>query len=96
MTKETRGYVARQVETGKEINWHDAIKPSTITNGLRYSLATGNWGVQVCPPAVITLARSLVVTVKQGVHTKLQGQLVVNTELVGIYRHPAVTLSALQ
>lgn len=49
MTKETRSYVARQVETGKEINWHDAIKPSTITNGLRYSLATGNWGVQVRP-----------------------------------------------
>ncbi|KAF1985515.1 DNA-dependent RNA polymerase II RPB140 [Aulographum hederae CBS 113979] len=34
------------VEAGKELNIHLAIKSSTITNGLKYSLATGNWGEQ--------------------------------------------------
>jgi DNA-directed RNA polymerase II subunit RPB2 len=34
------------VETGKEFNLTTAIKHNTITNGLKYSLATGNWGDQ--------------------------------------------------
>src|SRR6266576_2955517 len=34
------------VETHKEFNLALAIKHNTITNGLKYSLATGNWGDQ--------------------------------------------------
>ncbi|KAJ3223345.1 DNA-dependent RNA polymerase II [Clydaea vesicula] len=34
------------VEMGKEFNVNLGLKTSTITNGLRYSLATGNWGDQ--------------------------------------------------
>jgi hypothetical protein len=46
MTKETMGYVKKQFEAGNDISWRDAVKGHTITQGLRYSLATGNWGVQ--------------------------------------------------
>jgi DNA-directed RNA polymerase II subunit RPB2 len=34
------------VETNKEFNLSHAIRHNTITNGLKYSLATGNWGDQ--------------------------------------------------
>lgn len=34
------------VETQKPFTLNSAVKSSTITNGLRYSLATGNWGDQ--------------------------------------------------
>jgi hypothetical protein len=46
LTKDVRGYVQRCVDKGKEINLTSAINKDTITRGLRYSLATGNWGVQ--------------------------------------------------
>lgn len=39
-------YVKKQFEAGNDISWRDAVKGHTITQGLRYSLATGNWGVQ--------------------------------------------------
>src|ERR1700760_941688 len=34
------------VETHKDFNLNLAVKHNTITNGLKYSLATGNWGDQ--------------------------------------------------
>lgn len=34
------------VETHKPFNLQQAVKTQTITNGLKYSLATGNWGDQ--------------------------------------------------
>lgn len=37
---------AKCVETHKEFNLNLAVKHNTITNGLKYSLATGNWGDQ--------------------------------------------------
>ena len=46
MTKETSNYVKKQFEAGNDISWRDAVKGHTITQGLRYSLATGNWGIQ--------------------------------------------------
>lgn len=36
----------RCVDRGKEVNVLSCISKDTITRGLRYSLATGNWGVQ--------------------------------------------------
>lgn len=35
-----------QVDAGKEINVLSAINEKVITRGLKYSLATGNWGEQ--------------------------------------------------
>lgn len=39
-------YMQRCVETNRDFNLRLAIRPATITDGLRYSLATGNWGEQ--------------------------------------------------
>jgi DNA-directed RNA polymerase beta subunit len=36
----------RCVDRGKEINLTAAVNKDIITRGLRYSLATGNWGIQ--------------------------------------------------
>jgi len=43
-TKEVRKYLQRSLDDGNEINIAAALKPLLITNGLKYSLATGNWG----------------------------------------------------
>jgi len=32
------------VESKREFNFHTSVKSTTITNGFRYALATGNWG----------------------------------------------------
>ncbi|KAK0198899.1 DNA-dependent RNA polymerase II second largest subunit [Armillaria mellea] len=39
-------YLQKCVETHKEFNVSVGVKHQTITNGLKYSLATGNWGDQ--------------------------------------------------
>lgn len=39
-------YMQRCVENNRDFNLSLAIRPNTITDGLRYSLATGNWGEQ--------------------------------------------------
>jgi hypothetical protein len=36
--------VEQCVDNGKEVNLQFAIKAKTVTSGLKYSLATGNWG----------------------------------------------------
>ncbi|KAL1302272.1 hypothetical protein AAFC00_002693 [Neodothiora populina] len=46
LVREMRGYLSRSVETGKEFNLTLAVKSNTLTSGLRYCLATGNWGDQ--------------------------------------------------
>jgi hypothetical protein len=46
MTKETSSYVRKQFENGNDISWREAVKGHTISQGLRFSLATGNWGLQ--------------------------------------------------
>jgi len=46
LCQDVRGYVQKCVDGGREINLPFAIKGGTITRGLRYSLATGNWGMQ--------------------------------------------------
>ncbi|KAI9500454.1 DNA-dependent RNA polymerase II [Coemansia spiralis] len=45
-TKEVSGYLKKCIETNREFNMTLAIKPYTITSGLRYALSTGNWGEQ--------------------------------------------------
>ncbi|KAJ7897043.1 DNA-dependent RNA polymerase II second largest subunit, partial [Mycena olivaceomarginata] len=44
LTKDVYRYLQKCVETQKEFNLKMAVKHQTITNGLKYSLATGNWG----------------------------------------------------
>uniref|UniRef100_A0A061S805 DNA-directed RNA polymerase subunit beta n=1 Tax=Tetraselmis sp. GSL018 TaxID=582737 RepID=A0A061S805_9CHLO len=46
LTKDVRKYVKYCVDNGREINVAMSIKSHTLTNGLKYSLATGNWGQQ--------------------------------------------------
>ncbi|TFK30881.1 DNA-dependent RNA polymerase II second largest subunit [Coprinopsis marcescibilis] len=46
LTKDVYRHLQKCVETHKEFNLTLAIKHQTITNGLKYSLATGNWGDQ--------------------------------------------------
>lgn len=46
LTKDVYKYLEKCVETSKEFNLTLAVKSNTITNGLKYSLATGNWGDQ--------------------------------------------------
>ncbi|KAI0347765.1 DNA-directed RNA polymerase II, subunit 2 [Trametopsis cervina] len=46
LTRDVYRYLQKCVETHKEFNLSLAVKHNTITNGLKYSLATGNWGDQ--------------------------------------------------
>ncbi|KAG0138084.1 hypothetical protein HOY82DRAFT_535021 [Tuber indicum] len=46
LTKDVYKYLEKCVETSKDFNLTLAVKSNTITNGLKYSLATGNWGEQ--------------------------------------------------
>ena len=46
LTRDVRVHVQRCVDRGKEINLTAAVNKDTVSRGLKYSLATGNWGVQ--------------------------------------------------
>lgn len=46
LVKDIKQYLHRCVEQNKEFNLTIAIKSNIITSGLRYCLATGNWGDQ--------------------------------------------------
>ncbi len=45
LARDARGYVQRCVDKGRDVNLPAGINKDTITKGLRYSLATGNWGM---------------------------------------------------
>ncbi|KAF2100328.1 putative DNA-directed RNA polymerase II subunit RPB2 [Rhizodiscina lignyota] len=45
-TKDIYKYLQKCVETNREFSLQLGIKSNTLTNGLKYSLATGNWGDQ--------------------------------------------------
>nr|XP_022343909.1 DNA-directed RNA polymerase II subunit RPB2-like isoform X2 [Crassostrea virginica] len=46
LMKEVRLYAQKLIDRGKDFNLELAIKTRIITDGLKYSLATGNWGDQ--------------------------------------------------
>mmetsp|Transcript_26160 Transcript_26160/g.85938 ORF Transcript_26160/g.85938 Transcript_26160/m.85938 type:complete len:1224 (+) Transcript_26160:40-3711(+) len=46
LTKDVRSYCQQCIDKGKDISVTYAVKSNTITRGLKYSLATGNWGQQ--------------------------------------------------
>ncbi|PCH04287.1 RNA polymerase Rpb2, domain 7 [Penicillium occitanis (nom. inval.)] len=46
VTRDLTRYVQRCVETNREVVLNVGLKPATLTGGLKYALATGNWGEQ--------------------------------------------------
>lgn len=46
LSRDVGKYLQKCIDTGREFNLTLAVKSNTITSGLRYSLATGNWGEQ--------------------------------------------------
>lgn len=46
LIKEVKLYAQKYIDRGKDFNMELAIKTRIISDGLRYSLATGNWGDQ--------------------------------------------------
>ncbi|KAL1919436.1 DNA-directed RNA polymerase II subunit RPB2 [Calcarisporiella thermophila] len=46
LNKDVSKYLQKCIDSNREFNLTLAIKSNTITNGLKYSLATGNWGEQ--------------------------------------------------
>ena len=46
LIRDMRVYLSRCVESGKEFNLTLAVKSNILSSGLRYCLATGNWGDQ--------------------------------------------------
>jgi DNA-directed RNA polymerase II subunit RPB2 len=46
LARDVRTYCQKCVDGGKDVNLTYAVKAKTITQGLKYSLATGNWGQQ--------------------------------------------------
>lgn len=46
LTRDISRYFTQCIERNRQFNLNMAINSNTITNGLRYALATGNWGDQ--------------------------------------------------
>jgi DNA-directed RNA polymerase II subunit RPB2 len=46
LIKQMRGYAQHYIDKGQTFNVECSIKPLIISDGLKYSLATGNWGDQ--------------------------------------------------
>lgn len=46
LSRDVGKYLQKCIDTGREFNLTLAVKSNTITSGLRYSIATGNWGEQ--------------------------------------------------
>ncbi|EOD47026.1 DNA-directed RNA polymerase II subunit RPB2 [Neofusicoccum parvum] len=46
LTRDVYNYLKKCIEAGRPFSLQSAVKQGTITNGLKYSLATGNWGDQ--------------------------------------------------
>lgn len=44
VTKDAKLYLQKKIDHNQDINLSIAVKPRIITHGLKYSLATGNWG----------------------------------------------------
>jgi len=46
LAKDCRLFLQKAIDHGREYNFERSVKHSTMSNGLRYSVATGNWGLQ--------------------------------------------------
>ena len=45
LLKETKAYLTKKVDAGNDFSLSLAVDQNTISRGLKYSLATGNWQV---------------------------------------------------
>jgi DNA-directed RNA polymerase beta subunit len=54
MKRETQSIITKNIENNCSFNLTTAIKQKTITNGIKYSISTGNWGFQTgsTPPKI--------------------------------------------
>jgi DNA-directed RNA polymerase beta subunit len=54
MKRETQHNISKNIEGRYSFNLTSAIKQKTITNGIKYSISTGNWGFQTgtTPPKI--------------------------------------------
>ncbi len=54
MKRETQSIISKNIENNCSFNLTTAIKQKTITNGIKYSISTGNWGFQTgsTPPKI--------------------------------------------
>ena len=46
LSKDVQRYGQKCIDDGKEFSPMSAVRHKTISNGLKYALATGNWGQQ--------------------------------------------------
>lgn len=46
LQKDTKRYLSTTIDNNNNFNLTTAIKQKIITNGMKYSIATGNWGLQ--------------------------------------------------
>lgn len=46
MKRELLSHISKNIENNSSFNLTSAIKQKTVTNGMKYSIATGNWGFQ--------------------------------------------------
>eukprot|EP00924_Labyrinthula_sp_SR-Ha-C_P008175 maker-scaffold_11-snap-gene-5.7-mRNA-1 protein AED:0.01 eAED:0.01 QI:0/1/0.5/1/1/1/2/27/1570 len=46
MRRDVQAYLQKCIDSNRDFNLTAALKSRTITNGLKYALATGNWGLQ--------------------------------------------------
>eukprot|EP01038_Epipyxis_sp_PR26KG_P008520 gene8520-11517_t len=49
LTKDVKNYLKKCMDDGREFNLGLALKTTCITDGLKYALATGNWGDRKAP-----------------------------------------------
>lgn len=49
LTKEVQKYMKRSIDEGSMFNMAQAMRNTIITDGLKYALATGNWGNKKAP-----------------------------------------------
>lgn len=49
LTKEVQKYLQKSIDDGRPFNMAQAMKSTVVTDGLKYALATGNWGDRRTP-----------------------------------------------
>ncbi|RYG59437.1 hypothetical protein EON64_20220 [archaeon] len=49
MTKEVQKFLQKAIDEGRPFNIAQAMRTSVISDGLKYALATGNWGDRRAP-----------------------------------------------
>jgi len=59
LAKAIRAYMQKCVDTGKDFNVTSAIKSNIVSQGMKYALATGNWGGERFSPTATGVSQVL-------------------------------------